>query len=245
MLPDLDQLIQLQQLVNAAAEAQRDVDAIPSHIAALDDRLNSSREAVESAKQKLDEAKQQRQAVEKELAEVQSRLSRFKEQLMAVKTNKEYTAMQHEIATAESEVQRLEDAILEQMLEADELTVGVDNASATLKNEEAEIANERGELESERGTLEGQLKSSAEAQASLSASISNTARRLFEKIADQRGGIAVVEAKDGHCSLCNVRLRPQIFNQILKNADLIQCDSCMRLLYHNPGGSPVGETAAS
>ena len=153
--------------------------------------------------------------------------------------------MQHEIATAESEVQRLEDAILEQMLEADELTVGVDNASAALKNEEAEIASERGELESERGTLEGQLKSSAEAQASLSASISNTARRLFEKSAEQRGGSAVVEAKDGHCSLCNVRLRPQIFNQILKNADLIQCDSCMRLLYHNPGGSPVGETAAS
>ena len=66
MLPDLDQLIQLQQLVNAAAEAQRDVDAIPGHITALDDRLNSSREAVESAKQELDEAKQQRQAVEKE-----------------------------------------------------------------------------------------------------------------------------------------------------------------------------------
>ena len=152
--------------------------------------------------------------------------------------------MQHEIATAESEVQRLEDAILEHMLQADELTAGVDSASAALKGAEAEIARERGELESERGTLEGQLKSSGEARASLSASISDPARRLFETIADQRGGIAVVEAKDGHCSICNVRLRPQMFNQILKNDDLIQCESCMRVLYHDPDGGRVGETAA-
>ena len=63
---------------------------------------------------------------------------------MAVKTNKEYTAMQHEIATAEAEVQRREDAILEHMLEADDLTAEVDGGRARrCKTDRAEVERER------------------------------------------------------------------------------------------------------
>ena len=47
---------------------------------------------------------------------------------------------------------------------------------------------------------------------------------MFEAIASQRRGIAVVEARDGHCTVCNVRLRPQMLNQILRNTELIQCE---------------------
>mgnify|MGYP000439253363 CR=1 FL=1 len=121
MLPDLERLIQLQQLDTATDEARRTVDGIPSRIEDLDTRLRASTTAVDAAGTRLGDKRNKRRTLEKSLAEVQGRLSRFKEQLMAVKTNKEYTAVQHEIATAEAEVQRLEDAILEHMLEADDL----------------------------------------------------------------------------------------------------------------------------
>ena len=121
MLPDLERLIRLQQLDTGADEARRTVDGIPSRIADLDTRLTTCAMALDAAKQRLADQKSERQAVEKSLAEVQVRLSRFKDQQMAVKTNKEYTAMQHEIATAEAQVRRFEDAILERMLEADDL----------------------------------------------------------------------------------------------------------------------------
>ena len=111
MLPDLKRLIQLQQLDNTAADAQRVVDAIPSRIEALDAELTARTAAVDEATGRLDDRKSERAAVEKTLAAIQTRLSRFREQLMAVKTNKEYTAMQHEIATAEADVQRHEDTI--------------------------------------------------------------------------------------------------------------------------------------
>lgn len=242
MLPDLDRLIRLQQLDNTAAAARQTVEAIPNRIAELDSRLTAGNDAVDAAKQRLADAKAERQVVEKNLAEVQTRLSRFKEQLMAVKTNKEYTAMQHEIATAEAEVGRLEDAVLEHMLAADELTAGVEAAEATLKADKSEIERERGVLEAEGAELEQRLETSTRERAALAAEVADPALRLFETIAGQRGGVAVVEARGGLCTLCNVRLRPQVFNQILLNTDLIQCDSCMRLLYHDPDG---GKTAAN
>ena len=236
MLPDLERLIRLQRLDTAADEAHRTVDAIPSHFEHLDTRLTAATTAVDAATSRLADEKQERQAVEKSLAEVQGRLSRFKEQLMAVKTNKEYTAMQHGIATAETEVQRLEDAILVHMLEADDLTAAVEAAERALQAEREEIGRERVALEAERAEMERRLNATSDARAKLTGTVGAAARQLFEAIARQRRGIAVVEARDGHCTVCNVRLRPQVFNQVLLNTELIQCESCLRILYHNPDG---------
>ena len=35
---------------------------------------------------------------------------------------------------------------------------------------------------------------------------------LFERVAQERNGVAVAEARDGICTICHVRLRPQVFN---------------------------------
>ena len=248
MLPDLERLIRLQQLDNAATAAQRTVDAIPTQIAQLNDRRTASQTAVETAQARVDTAKRERQSEEKNLAEVNSRLSRFKEQLMAVKTNKEYSAMQHEIATAEQEVQQLEDKILESMLEADALASEVSTAKTTATAEGKQIESEQTELDKKRGELEGRLAGTSDERAKLTEDLSGNVRQMFETISKQRHGIAVVEARDGLCTVCNVRLRPQVFNQVLLNAELVQCDSCMRILYHDPDGQyqkATEETPAS
>jgi len=241
MLPDLERLIQLQQLDNTAADAQRVIDTIPSRIEALDAELTTRTAAVDEATGLLDERKNERAAVEKTLAAIQTRLSRFREQLMAVKTNKEYTAMQHEIATAEADVQRHEDTILEHMLELDDLAAAVKTTKQALSASRKEIEKSTATLMAERGDLEHTLGRTAAEHDTLLETIGAEAQALFNRIAKQRNGIAVVEARDGLCSLCNVRLRPQVFNNILQNTELVQCDSCNRILYHAPNSKPAAD----
>jgi hypothetical protein len=242
MFPDLERLIRLQQLDDAASEATRVVEAIPSRIEALDAQLTAGAAAVDDANTRLSEKKSERAAVEKTLAAVQTRLSRFREQLMAVKTNKEYTAMQHEIATAEADVQERENTILEHMLELDDLAAAVTAADVALAGSRAGIERTKAALQTERGELERALASTARKRTTLTETIGAPAQALFERISNQRQGIAVVEARDGLCTLCNVRLRPQIFNQVLLNTELIQCDSCNRILYHGPNAKSAAAT---
>jgi hypothetical protein len=244
MLPDLERLIQLQQLDNTAADAQRIVDAIPSRIEALDAELTARTAVVDEANGRFDDKKSERAAVEKTLAAVQTRLSRFREQLMAVKTNKEYTAMQHEIATAEADVQRHEDTILEHMLELDDLAGAVTTAKQALSTSRKEIEKSTAALLVERGDLEQTLGRTEAEHDALLETIGAEAQSLFNRISKQRNGVAVVEARDGLCSLCNVRLRPQVFNHILQNTELIQCDSCNRILYHDPNAKPAAGAVA-
>ncbi len=234
MLPDLERLIRLQHLDNATVETRRTVAAIPERMTALDDRLRAGRTRVDDARRQQEEARSSRREVEKRLAEVQSRLSRFRDQLMAVKTNKEYTAMQHEIATAEEAVARLEDTILEHMLQADELDAAAEAAERANREETAAVERERAELETQRVRMEGDLTGASDERVRLAESISSENLRLFASIAGQRQGLAIVEARNGHCTVCNVRLRPQVFNQILLNTELIRCESCLRVLYHDP-----------
>ena len=45
--------------------------------------------------------------------------------------------------------------------------------------------------------------------------------------------------RDGLCSACHVRLRPQVFQEIRRNDQIIQCFSCNRILYYIPPPPPV------
>lgn len=242
MLPDLEHLIHLQQLDDAAEEARRGLDELPSLEAALDARLAEAEARLHEAKQRMASSQATRRELEKELASVQGRLSKYKDQLMEVKTNREYQAMQTEIGTAEREVRSREDRILENMEEAEALTRLLKDAEGAFREEQSAVAAERAALAQQKTRFEHEIGRLAADRDALRGKVGTEALRLFDHIARQRKGIAIVEAREGHCSLCHVRLRPQVFNEIRRNEKLIQCDSCQRLLYYASG---VGQSAAS
>jgi predicted nucleic acid-binding Zn-ribbon protein len=62
--------------------------------------------------------------------------------------------------------------------------------------------------------------------------VSSPALSLFEHVSKHRKGLALSEAREGLCSQCHVRLRPQVYNDVRRNDSLIQCESCSRILYY-------------
>jgi predicted nucleic acid-binding Zn-ribbon protein len=240
MLPDLERLIQLQHLEATIADAKSAIAQHPQKLIALDARLDEAKRAVESMKEQLKQNHDRRRELEKDVALYQGRLTKFKDQLMAVKTNREYQAMQHEIATAQSDLGSVEEKVLERMLEADELTAAAKRAETTLATQSKEIELERKALQQELMAKETALKESTEARAALVKALEPRLMALFEHVAKARKGVAVCSAtRDGLCSLCHVRLRPSIFQQIRHNDSIVQCESCQRVLYWIPPPPPV------
>jgi predicted nucleic acid-binding Zn-ribbon protein len=68
---------------------------------------------------------------------------------------------------------------------------------------------------------------------------------IFELVSSRRNGVAVAEARNGICTICHVRLRPQVFNTVRRNEDIVQCDSCQRILYFVPTATPATSTSVS
>lgn len=229
---DLERLIDLQRLDDETARAKAKIESLPSELAELHARLAEREAALATARARLDDNQRARREIEKDLAAVETRLARYKDQLMAVKTNKEYQAMQHEIATAERDVRAMEDRILDGMEEAEELAAVVKAADTALAAEQSAVGEQERQMAELRTRLETQIAKATSAREAIVADLGADALALFEHVARTRRGVAVAEARDGHCTECHVRLRPQRDNEIRRNDRLIQCESCLRILYY-------------
>jgi uncharacterized protein len=243
MDPVLDSLIRLQTIDTDIAAATRTLDELPARRLELEARLEAHQAAVDGARAEAGQNQSARRDIEKDLAAVQSRLSRFKDQLMAVKTNKEYTAMLHEIATAEGEVQRLEELLIGRMIEADDIAARVKGAEGDLAAERTATQAALGDLTVQGARLERVVVEKRADRKALASTVPAAALSLFETIKAHRQ-IAVAQARDGHCTVCQVRIRPQVFNELRRNEQIIQCDSCQRILYFVPPAPPAQPDAA-
>ena len=240
MFPDLDRLIKLQRVDTTIDDARRKIAAHPVRLAEADARLEEATTRVDAAKERLKDNQDARRALEKDAAVFQGRVTKFKEQLMAVKTNREYTAMQHEIETAQKDLGGVEEKVLELMMDADVIAADVKQAEAVLAARRKEIEAEKKELAQELTAVEASLARATDTRGSLVAEIEPQLLDLFEQLAKGRKGIAICSAtRDGLCSVCHVRLRPQVFQLVRQNDSIIQCDICNRILYYVPPPPPV------
>ena len=234
MNADLERLIARQRLDSAAAEARRGLADEPEREKALETRHETARQRVTHAKDQLTENKHTRSAIEKNVALHQGRLSKYREQAMAVKTNIEFAAIQKEIGHAQGEIKTHEDAMLERMLEADDLTAALKKAEADLAAEQPAVEADRKKMTAELAEERAALDTIAAERATLVDAMEKQTLAMFELVSSRRNGVALAEARDGICTICHVRLRPQVFNTVLRNEQIMQCDSCNRILYHVP-----------
>jgi uncharacterized protein len=239
MHADLERVITLQRLDSTAQDAQRRLADAPERARAIEARLEAARQRLASAKERLAENQHARRTVEKDVAVHQGRLSKFRDQAMAVKTNQEYHAVQKEISFAQTEIKALEDRILERMIEADELSGTVKRAEAELASEQKAVEADRKAMSAELSELKASLERITTERAELVRAIDPHVLKIFEIVSKRRYGVAVAEARNGICTICHVRLRPQVFNTVRRNEAITQCDSCQCILFFATAAAPA------
>jgi len=234
MHADIERLIALQQIDSSIRDAEQKLGAEAARIKALDGRLTSATAKVAAARESIAQNGAARRDIEKDVSLHQGRLSKFREQGMNVKTNQEYHAIQHEIAFAQNEIKGHEDRMLERMMELDELNASQKAAEADLASTQQSVESEKASIVTEHDVLRNRVDALKAERAGVVASLSTESLGIFERVSGRRNGIAMSEARDGVCTLCHVRLRPQVFNTVRRNDAILQCDHCNRILYFVP-----------
>ena len=234
MHADIERLIALQRIDSAVQEAECRLADEPARNEALDSRLEEARARVAEAKDHVAQNLAARREIEKDVALHQGRLSKFRDQAMNVKTNQEYHAIQHEISFAQNEIKSHEDRMLERMIEADDLAGVQKTAERELGKAQKDVEAGKRALAAEHDVLRARVEALQIERPAVIASLAPEALSVFELVSRRRNGVAMAEAKDGVCTICHVRLRPQVFNTVLRNEAVLQCDSCNRILYFVP-----------
>jgi len=143
MLPDVENLIALQQADREILRLKEEIAALPKRVAAIEQKLAGTKAVLEKAKAAIKADEAARRKYETAIQDLQGKISKYRDQSLEVKTNEQYKALLHEIQFAEQDIRGNEDKILELMIDAETQEKEVKTAEVELKEETAEIEKEK------------------------------------------------------------------------------------------------------
>ena len=233
MLPDIEKLLELQVADKEIRRLQDEVAALPKRVAVIEEKLAGTKAHLEKVRAAAKSDDANRKKFEANIKDLQGKISKYRDQSLDVKTNEQYKALLHEIEFSEAEVRLNEDRILEVMFNVDARDKEVKAAEAELKAETAEIEKEK--EDARRVTAEDQKKLSEwnVKRDSLRHGVSEDVLRQYERVAKFRG-TGLAEVRDQKCTGCQVKLRPQTYNEVRNGEKVMICESCSRVYYFNP-----------
>ena len=204
---------------------------LPFRLNALKEIIEKKRTEIDEIKDKLADLRTRKAEVEDELELETERLKKSQQKMSAVKNNREFQALSKEIEeikrsnkTRENEVLELEvniEDLKEEVKKKTKEIEGLEQESLTEKKKKAkserEIDAKIAELEREREAVAKEVKPELMAR--------------YRFLSEKRAGIVVAAVDEGVCSVCNMKIPPQMYNELLRDEKILYCPSCQRIIY--------------
>src|SRR5436305_11865591 len=233
MLPEIENLLKLQDADKEIRRLHEEVAELPKRVAAIEQKLAGTKAQLEKAQTAIKADEASRRKYESSITELRGKISKYRDQSLDVKTNEQYKALLHEIQFAEQEIGATEDKILQLMLNADTRDKEVKAAQAELKAGTAEIEKEKEEARQRTAEDEKLLAEIRAKRDTIRTGVGEDLLRHYERVSRFRGS-GISEVRDQKCLACQVMLRPQTYNDVRSGTQVVICESCQRILYFDP-----------
>lgn len=224
-------LKKLQDIDLVLREASNEIRRLQEFIRKNDAELEELREKVKQLNEELKEKEITKRKMENEIRADEEVVKRWENRSKEIKSGREYQALMREIALTKKEISDKETELITLIDEIEQKQKVLEGLQAELKDRDNKWGQEKEELK--RKILENERKSkeSREKRESLVKAINPSLLQRYERIGNQRDGIAIVEARDYTCMGCNMNIPPQVYNQVLKRESIVSCPYCQRILF--------------
>jgi predicted nucleic acid-binding Zn-ribbon protein len=249
MKQDLALAVELQALDRKIGSFEKEIAALPVHIAEIEKKLEAHKRKLESDRVALAANLRDRKKFEGDILVHDQKVSKLKTQMLDAKTNDQYRAFQNEITFGETEIRKAEDKIIELMEQAEALEKNVAAADAALRVEQQHVDAEKKVAQDRTGV---DLKAVTEAKAHRKTIVERIDPKLYtryEIVKKKTRGTAIATVVDERCEGCMIALRPQYFQDLKAGEGFQLCETCGRILIYNPPVSfendiaPAGQLA--
>jgi len=223
-------LFSLQKIDSSLDDLQEMKGDLPHKVAELQSKLQGKETGLKDLNELIKQSIVQRDAIDVEIISLQENVEKYKSQQFQVKTNKQYDALTREIDGAQEKINKLQKemdglegkvTVAKQDLEA--INPEIDSLKKELEERDAELALVNKEHEEEELKLQHEREK-------LVVRIDKSDLRSYERIRRAKDGRAVVPVRRNACGGCFKRVPPQTVLELRKNAKILQCEHCGRIL---------------
>lgn len=231
MLPEITQLLKVQERDQRIRGFQKELKDIPKNEAMARMQLAGDQAAVDAASQKMKETEVKIKGVELDVATRRNTIKRLQDQQFETRKNDEFQALGHEIKRYEAEVSGMEDTELEYMEE-------LEGTKAVLKEAQAKLAVTQGRVDEDLKALalraegvKARMAAEEVERKNLVAPVEPGLLDLYNRLFSKKGDSAVVALTNGICGGCHMKVVMGTIQSLKAGEGITQCESCGRILY--------------
>ncbi len=203
----------------------------PAYIENLKRKFEENKTGLRTLEDNLKSLQVERKSKELELSSKEGEITKASGQLMLLKTNKEYHAKQLEIENLKVDKSKIEEQILISYDESDSLSASIAKERDFLAQEEKRYLAEKKSVDDSIAEIEEKLKILEMKRSQIAPEIDKTHLSRYERILENKKGLAIVPVKGNSCGGCFMNVPEQVINEIQMHDRLIQCEMCARILY--------------
>ncbi len=238
MIDDLKALIELGELDAELAEIRREMAKLPAEEAGFIEGVETAEAAMKQSEERKTELRMTADRQNLALKENEDKIEVLTIKLNGAKSNKEYDLIRDEQKDIEQANGKLEEEILGSLEEVDTIDAQVTERQAVLDGAKSALAEKHADIASRSATMEERCKDLDARRADKAERVDPEDLSNYQRVLENWGdrAVASVDVETGICSACFMRLTKQQLNEVMGGRDIIQCQSCRRILYI---GEPV------
>lgn len=175
----------------------------------------------------------ERRNIQAEIEQLKGKVEQSKIKLTQIQNNKEYFAALKEIESSEKEINRFETGLLELLEEVETLQSQMNDQQALLTEKREAITAREAETSSQIKKLSKESSSCQKERKEIIDLLDKRLLARYDRIR-RRFSNAVVYVEQGTCMGCHVNVPPQVYINLLKGDEILNCPNCQRIMYSEP-----------
>ena len=231
MLPEIEQLLIIQDRDQKITKLNSDIERLPLEEQQAKQRLKSVIESVNSAESEIKGNEVEISKIELDIDTRKDSITKLKNQQLETKKNEEFAAMEHSITNYREEIRKLEDSQLELMEKGEELNNSLEEANDIHAKEQKVVDAELAIIKERKIQFSKKIEELKSDREKIASNIDNDLLDQYNRIFKSKKGVAVSELVTDICSGCHMKVTPTTAGMVRAEKVVSTCDQCGRILY--------------
>lgn len=227
----IKKLVELQKSDVDIYAFKRELEEKPARIQDLKDAFEQKKGTLKQLEEQLKVFQVELKNHELDLKQKEDLIAKADQSLGLLKSNKEYQAKIYEIENYKADKSITEEKLLLLFDEIEEVRKKIEVEKTNVAKEENAYLSEKRIVDDEIAVIHDRIKVLESQRNQLTPGVHPEYLKRYEKILQNKDGVAIVPVKNHACGGCFMNVTEQLVNQIKMFEQIVSCDMCARMLY--------------